>query len=110
MNMIMPQQEWMGLKYGTNHSASAGSRTTYTSRTCSTAKPTPEGGGMELHVDLKLNNRQVMCLLAGYCSIVSYWERLRLKPLNLPHVMHDDVGEALGKCGGVEEDIGLQLS
>ena len=65
---------------------------------------------MELHVDLKLNNRQVMCLLAGYRSLVSYWERLRLKPLNLPHVMHGNVGEALGKCSGVEEDIGLQLS
>ena len=78
--------------------------------TCLTAKPIPEGGGMELHVDLKLNYRQVMCLLAGYRSLVSYWERLRLKPLNLPHVMHGNVGEALGKCSGVEEDIGLQLS
>ena len=84
MNMIMPQQEWMGLKYGTNHSASTGSRTTYTSRTCLTAKPTPEGGRMELHVNLKLNNKQVMRLLAGYCSLISYWEWLRLKPLYLP--------------------------
>ena len=46
---------------------------------------TPEGGRTQLRVDPKLNNRQVMRLLPGYCSLVSYWERLRLKPLELPH-------------------------
>ena len=46
---------------------------------------TPEGSGTQLPVDPKLNNGQVMRLLSGYCSLVSYWDWLRLKPLELPH-------------------------
>jgi hypothetical protein len=80
---------------------------------------TPKGSGTQLRVDPKLNNGQVMRLLSGYCSLVSYWERLRLKPLEFPHALdacavdahrarHGDLREALCKCGG-EEDIGLQL-
>ncbi|KIJ96759.1 hypothetical protein K443DRAFT_273546 [Laccaria amethystina LaAM-08-1] len=59
---------------------------------------TPEGGGTQLRVDPKLNNGQVICLLSGYCSPVSYWERLRLKPLELPHASDACTVEAHRAC------------
>lgn len=42
-----------------------------------------ECGATQLHADPKLNNGQVMRLLAGYWSLVSLWERSRLKPIEL---------------------------
>ena len=59
---------------------------------------TPEGGGTQLRVDPKLNNGQVMRLLSGYCSLVSYWERFRLKPLELPHVSDACTTDAHRAC------------
>ncbi|KAF9481113.1 hypothetical protein BDN70DRAFT_876715 [Pholiota conissans] len=43
-----------------------------------------ERGAAKIRVDLKLNNGQVMRLLTGYWSLVSLWERHRVKPLELP--------------------------
>jgi len=40
-------------------------------------------GATHLRTDPKLNNGQVMRLLAGYWSLVSLWERLRLNPIPL---------------------------
>jgi hypothetical protein len=42
-----------------------------------------ECGATQLHADPKLNNGQVMRLLSGYWSLVSLWERSRLKPIEL---------------------------
>ena len=41
-------------------------------------------GATQLRADPKLNNGQVMRLLSGYWSLVSLWERTRLKPIELP--------------------------
>ena len=41
-------------------------------------------GATQLRADPKLNNGQVMRLLSGYWSLVSLWERTRLKPIDLP--------------------------
>ncbi|PPQ86168.1 hypothetical protein CVT26_002293, partial [Gymnopilus dilepis] len=41
-------------------------------------------GALPLRADPKLSNGQVMRLLAGYFSLVSLWERLRLHPLPIP--------------------------
>jgi hypothetical protein len=43
-----------------------------------------DSGATHLRTDPKLNNGQVMRLLAGYWSLVSLWERLRLNPIALP--------------------------
>lgn len=42
-----------------------------------------ERGATQLRADPKLNNGQVMRLLSGYWSLVSLWERSRLKPIEL---------------------------
>jgi len=42
-----------------------------------------EKGATQLRADPKLNNGQVMRLLTGYLSLVSLWERQRMKPLSL---------------------------
>jgi hypothetical protein len=39
-----------------------------------------ERGANQFHVDPKLSNGQVMRLLSGYWSLVSFWERLRRSP------------------------------
>jgi len=41
-------------------------------------------GATQLRADPKLNNGQVMRLLSGYWSLVSLWERSRLKPIEMP--------------------------
>ena len=41
-------------------------------------------GATQLRADPKLNNGQVMRLLSGYWSLVSLWERSRLKPIKIP--------------------------
>ncbi|KAH9480763.1 hypothetical protein JR316_0007363 [Psilocybe cubensis] len=46
--------------------------------------PSNDRGAIMLRADPKLNNGQVMRLLAGYLSLVSMWERLRMSPLDLP--------------------------
>ena len=42
------------------------------------------GGATQLRADPRLNNGQVMRLLSGYWSLVSLWERTRVKPIKLP--------------------------
>ena len=42
-----------------------------------------ETGATQLRTDPKLNNGQVMRLMGGYWSLVSLWERIRLKPAEL---------------------------
>lgn len=59
-------------------------------------------GATQLRADPKLNNGQVMRLLTGYCSLVSLWERLRLKPMELP-VGKGCSADAHSKCTSVWE-------
>ena len=57
-----------------------------------------DGSETRLRVHPKLNYGQVMRLLSGYCSLVSYWERLRLKPPKLAHVSDACAVEANRAC------------
>ncbi|EAU85876.2 hypothetical protein CC1G_02899 [Coprinopsis cinerea okayama7 len=43
-----------------------------------------DGIATELKADDKLSSAQVMRLLSGYWSLVSFWERFRMAPLELP--------------------------
>ena len=70
---------------------------------------TPEGGGTQLRVDPKLNNGQVMRLLSGYCSLVTYWEPLRLKPLEFPHASDACTVEAHSACMATLQSLRDQL-
>lgn len=54
-------------------------------------------GATHLRTDPKLNNGQVMRLLAGYWSLVNMWERLRLNPISLPQASAC-LGEMHGNC------------
>ncbi|KAF8963026.1 hypothetical protein BDZ97DRAFT_1702033 [Flammula alnicola] len=61
-----------------------------------------EKGATQLRADPKLNNGQVMRLLTGYWSLVSLWERLRLKPIELPMAASCSA-EAHVKCAATWE-------
>ena len=47
-------------------------------------RQTEQSGATHLRTDSKLNNGQVMRLLAGYWSLVTLWERMRINPIRLP--------------------------
>ncbi|TFK34796.1 hypothetical protein BDQ12DRAFT_689224 [Crucibulum laeve] len=40
-------------------------------------------GAMQLRTDEKFGNEQMMCVLSGYWSLVSFWEDVRKKPLEV---------------------------
>ncbi|CAA7262833.1 unnamed protein product [Cyclocybe aegerita] len=61
-----------------------------------------ESGATHLFADPKLNNGQVMRLLAGYWSLSALWERLRLKPAELP-LGASCCDEAHAKCISIWE-------
>ena len=60
-------------------------------------------GATQLRADPKLNNGQVMRLLSGYWSLVSLWERTRLKPIDLPQSTSCSSSEAHQRCSATWE-------